>query len=64
VPREPTKMAEIKGAASRLFATREGKILLQYLTTKYYDAPLKDATIHREAGRRDVMAHIMKLIED
>jgi len=57
-------MAEIKGAASRLFATREGKILLQYLTTKYYDAPLKDATIHREAGRRDVMAHIMKLIED
>ena len=62
--KSPMVMADIKAAAARLFATRDGAQVLDYLSTKYYDAPMKDATLTREAGRRDVLLHIKQLTRE
>lgn len=64
MPRKPMVMTDIKAAAARLFATRDGAQVLEYLNTKYYDAPIKCEYINREVGRRDVMLHIKQLMRE
>ena len=62
--REPILMADIKAATSRLFITRDGQAVLRYLMNKFYDNQIRDISIHRDVGRRDVLHHIMQLMRE
>ena len=63
---KPLKMVEIKPAAARLFDTRDGKLVMEYLQRTYYDAKLNSDNLERECGRRDVIRNliIMTTIEE
>lgn len=54
----------IRGAAHRLFKTRDGEVLHQYLMERFYDCPIKDDHLERQVGRRDVMLEINRLREE
>jgi len=41
------------------FTTREGKVVLADLLTRFYDHPMDGVDLNREAGRRDVL-HFIK----
>lgn len=45
-------------AYSRVFETRDGKIVLEDLERQFYHCPMKSGDLAREAGRRDVVLHI------
>ena len=64
MPREPIVMADVKAATDRLFNTRDGQAVLSYLMTRYYDSQIRDASIHRDVGRRDVLHHIKQLMRE
>lgn len=61
--KEPLKLDEIKPAAARMFKTADGKLVLEYLQRKFYDCKLSNDNILREAGARDVVKHILTMIE-
>ena len=64
MPREPIKMADIKAATGRLFNTRDGQAVLDYLMTRYYDCQIRDVSIHRDVGQREVLRHIKHLMRE
>ena len=55
---------EVKPAATRLFQTRDGELVLTYLLDRYYHCRIKDESIERQVGQRDVMLHVKHLLED
>lgn len=54
---------DAKLAASRIFKSKDGKVLMDYLRRRYYDNPMTDGTIERMVGRRDVVWDIINLVE-
>lgn len=57
-------MAEVKPAFQRIFKTRDGEIVLTHLMDRFYHARIKDETLVRQVGQRDVLQTILRLIED
>lgn len=47
-----------KALYSRLFNTRDGKLVLADLLKRFYDTPMEGGDLNREAGRRDVARFI------
>ena len=67
-PLGKTKVAKIvsdsetvNAAYKRLFATRDGKVVLADLSKRFYDNPMDGADLNREAGQRDVL-HFIKRV--
>ena len=56
--------AEIRPAAQRLFKTRDGELVLEYLIAKFYDGRIKDETLARQVGHRDVLLHVKQLLAE
>lgn len=54
---------EITPAMQRLFATRDGQLVLKYLDRRYYDAKIKQDELERAVGRRDVVLDIHRTLE-
>ena len=54
---------EAASAAQRLFNTRDGEFVLQHLKAKYYDNKIKDESLERQVGQRDVLWYIKQLME-
>lgn len=55
---------DLRAAYSRLFATRDGRVVLDDLRRRYYDLTIKtDADMHRVVGQRDVVLHILQSLE-
>ena len=50
--------AALQAAYRRLFGTRDGKLVLADLLTRFYDNPMDGDDLNREAGRRDVLHFI------
>lgn len=64
---EPIKLKskphkDLQGAYARLFASKDGKIVLADLTTQFYDNDFKNENINREVGKRDVIHFIKQRI--
>ncbi len=55
-------MSDIKIVVDRIFKTDDGKILLDYLSSKYYDCKIKNEDIDRQIGRRDVILFLKQLM--
>lgn len=58
-----TSINDAKVAASRLFKTPDGKVLMEYLRRRYYDNPMTETNIERLVGRRDVLWDLINLVE-
>ncbi len=54
----------IKPAVQRLFQTRDGELVLEYLMNKYYHCRFKEETLVRQAGQRDVLLHVKQLLAE
>ncbi len=57
-------MAEIKPAVRRLFRSRDGEIVLEHLLDRFYHNRIKDETLVRQVGQRDVLVHIKHLLTE
>ena len=57
------RIDEIRAAAHRLFLTRDGGLVLDYLNERFYDCVIKDDQLARQVGRRDVVLEINRLQE-
>ena len=55
---------EIKPAAKRVFHSRDGELVLEYLLSRFYHCRLKDEHLERQVGRRDVLLHIRDLLTE
>lgn len=55
---------EVRPAAYRLFKTRDGEVVLQHLLDRYYDNRIKDETMARQVGQRDVLLYLKQLAEE
>ncbi len=55
---------DIKPAANRLFKTRDGQLVLGHLLDKFYDCRLKDETLVRQVGQRDVILYLKQLLAE
>jgi hypothetical protein len=58
------QMNDVKTATQRIFDTRDGKLLMEYLSRTYYDSPIKGDNVIRELGSRDVILRLKQLIEE
>lgn len=56
-PREKEVIAT-KSAYARLFATRDGKVVLEDLKAQFYDNVISDSDTSRDVGKRDVLLYI------
>ncbi len=54
---------EVSPAAGRLFKTRDGELVLTYLLDRFYHCRIKDETLVRQVGQRDVLLHVKHLLE-
>lgn len=54
----------VRFAASRIFKSQDGKLLLAYLKKRYYDNRLKPEELERQVGRRDVVLDLITMIEE
>ena len=57
-------MQDVKTATQRVFDTRDGKLVMEYLSRTYYDSLIKGDNVVRELGSRDVILRLKQLIED
>ncbi len=55
---------EVRPAINRLFKTRDGELVLEYLLDKFYHNRIKDESMARQVGQRDVMLHVKQLAEE
>ena len=51
-----------KSAYARLFATRDGKVVLEDLRQMFYDNEISDSDTRRDVGKRDVLLYINKRV--
>ena len=59
--REKTAIAT-RSAYARLFATRDGKIVLEDLAHQFYDNEISDSDTTRDVGKRDVLLYIKRRV--
>jgi hypothetical protein len=57
-------MEDAQAAASRLFKTRDGEVVLEYLKSRYYDNKIHDDNVLRQVGQRDVILSILNMVEN
>lgn len=60
-PREKEVLAT-KSAFARVFATRDGKVVLDDLMTQFYDNEISDSDTIRDVGKRDVLLYIKRRV--
>ncbi len=53
---------EVKPAAQRLFRTRDGEAVLEHLLDRFYHSRIKDETLTRQVGQRDVLVYVKQLL--
>ena len=56
-------LEDVKAAATRVFATRDGEVLMNWLERSYYDCKINDTQLERQIGKRDVVWAIKQLLE-
>ena len=49
---------------SRVFKSRDGEAVLMDLMDRYYNNRIKDETMARQVGQRDVMMHILMMLQE
>ena len=57
-------VVEVKPAVQRLFKTRDGELVLEYLLDRFYHNRIKDETMARQVGQRDVLIHLRHLLTE
>jgi hypothetical protein len=57
-------MEDAQAAARRLFKTRDGEVVLEYLKSRYYDNKIHDDNVLRQVGQRDVILSILNMVEN
>lgn len=62
--RNPDYLNQLKGAAHRLFKSRDGELVMTFLMDQYVLCRFKDDQLARQAGRRDVVLTLLDLMED
>ena len=55
---------DVRPAAHRLFRTRDGELVMEHLLDRFYHCKVKDETLARQVGQRDVMLYLRQLLED
>lgn len=56
-------MEDAQVAANRLFKTRDGEVVLEYLRSRYYDNKIHDDNVMRQVGQRDVVLTLINMVE-
>lgn len=56
--------AEMQPIYSRVFKSRDGEAVLMDLMDRYYNNRIKDETMARQVGQRDVMMHILMMLQE
>lgn len=59
-----TSAIDIRPALRRLFATRDGELVLSYLEDRFYHGQIHDERMAREIGQRDVIRAIRLLLKE
>ena len=54
------KATATQAAYQRLFQTRDGKVVLDDLMTRFYDNEISDSDTNRDVGKRDVFLFIKR----
>ena len=58
------QLDDVKPALQRLFKTKDGEILMEFLTTRFYDNKIKEDDLVRQVGQRDVVWTLKQLLEE
>ncbi len=53
---------QVRAAARRLFITKDGETVLNYLNARFYDCRIKNDAMARQVGHRDVVQEIHHLM--
>lgn len=54
---------EAKAAIQRIARTRDGEVMMQFLSARYYDHRIDSKEIERQVGQRDVVWMLKRLAE-
>ena len=54
---------QIAAAAGRIFATRDGQVLMAYLRQQYYDKKAPSEELERWVGQREVIRRLISMSE-
>jgi hypothetical protein len=57
-------MDQVQAATARIFKSRDGELLMQFLMDQYVLCRFKDESLARQTGRRDVVLTLMGLMEN
>lgn len=52
----------VKSAYARLFASRDGKVVLEDLLEQFYDCEVSATDTNRDVGKRDVLLYIKRRV--
>ncbi len=55
---------DMRPVARRVFQTRDGELVLEHLLDRFYHNRIKDESMARQVGQRDVMLHIKHLLSE
>ena len=58
------KFNDIAPAARRVLLSEDGKLVLDHLLDRFYHNNIKNETLARQVGQRDVLIYLRLLLED
>lgn len=61
--RNPEYMQQVVAATARFAKSRDGELVLGFLTDTYVLCPFHEETLSRQAGRRDVVLSLLQMAE-
>ena len=62
--RQPSDYLQIAAAAKRLFATRDGQVLMEFLRSSYYDKKAPKEELERWVGQREVDWRLIQMAKE